>query len=243
MNQEKLKRHLKTVRTAITRIENEDINPQNKLAILKERLRISKQKKCTCSMKEARESLTGPLLTKQQRYNAWTSCFNSNIISKCGLCGVHLVNMITSPMLTMKHVPNVKIFVCKLCHLHECKINKVWREQSFKTIGKERLCVWLKYYGFRTEAKCVCCLQETLTIMSSSWHEAHEIARAKGGERKLSNLIPVCSTCNLHMGTNSVTSHSTQFNNNHVSIKTAISDNDTLQMVVSTLFFESKEEI
>lgn len=60
--------------------------------------------------------------------------------------------------------------------------------------------VWNKYIGEDLgKAKCTCCKLSDIT--QRSFHCGHVISEASGGSTSLDNLRPVCSSCNLSMGT------------------------------------------
>lgn len=58
--------------------------------------------------------------------------------------------------------------------------------------------VWLKYIGKKFEGNCKCCNK---LIDVFNYHCGHVIAEANGGELTIQNLRPICSPCNLSMGT------------------------------------------
>ena len=59
---------------------------------------------------------------------------------------------------------------------------------------------WNKYVGTdKGEAPCLCC--RTSTISKSEFHAGHVISEAKGGLATVENIRPICSGCNLSMGT------------------------------------------
>ncbi len=59
--------------------------------------------------------------------------------------------------------------------------------------------IWHKYVGRnRTEAPCLVCRDEKISIMN--FHAGHVVAEANGGETTVENLRPICSRCNLQMG-------------------------------------------
>ncbi len=63
--------------------------------------------------------------------------------------------------------------------------------------------VWSKYIGAdKAEGKCYCC--ETRTIHITSFDLGHNQAKNKGGGDNISNLRPICRTCNTSMGTQSI---------------------------------------
>ena len=60
--------------------------------------------------------------------------------------------------------------------------------------------VWDKYIGLEIgKHKCLCC--KKIDIIQMSFHCGHVIPECKGGKTILSNLKPICQTCNLSMGT------------------------------------------
>ena len=60
--------------------------------------------------------------------------------------------------------------------------------------------VWNKWIGEEIgKTKCLCCLLTEITQMS--FHCGHIVAEARGGELKMDNLKPICSSCNSSMGT------------------------------------------
>lgn len=59
--------------------------------------------------------------------------------------------------------------------------------------------VWTYYIGTKYEAKCF--VKWCNTIMTPFTFEAgHNIPESKGGATSLSNLRPICSSCNKSMG-------------------------------------------
>jgi len=59
---------------------------------------------------------------------------------------------------------------------------------------------WNKWIGDDVaKAKCLCC--NVNEIKMSSFHCGHIIAEANGGSTTVDNLRPICSACNLSMGT------------------------------------------
>lgn len=59
--------------------------------------------------------------------------------------------------------------------------------------------VWLTHIGRRYEGKClVPWCKNNMTV--HDFHVGHDIPESKGGATELSNLRPICSRCNLSMG-------------------------------------------
>jgi HNH endonuclease len=70
--------------------------------------------------------------------------------------------------------------------------------------------VWNKYIGAGVaESKCISCRQER--IENRSFHCGHVLAEAKGGDMTINNLRPICSHCNLAMGTRSMSEFTEEF--------------------------------
>lgn len=69
-----------------------------------------------------------------------------------------------------------------------------------KTIPQTlRISVWNNHIGHdKREGQCVACKSH---IKMENFHCGHIVAEARGGKTELSNLIPLCTTCNLSMGT------------------------------------------
>lgn len=63
-----------------------------------------------------------------------------------------------------------------------------------------RIAVWEKIFG-EDVGKTVCPCCEISEITQLKFECGHIIAEAKGGETRLENLIPICSSCNKSMGT------------------------------------------
>lgn len=59
--------------------------------------------------------------------------------------------------------------------------------------------VWLQNMGKIYEGKCKTswCFN---TISVTNFHCGHDIPESKGGLTTLSNLVPICASCNLSMG-------------------------------------------
>lgn len=61
--------------------------------------------------------------------------------------------------------------------------------------------VWEHYCGPTWKAKCyVKWCGNVMHCMSSDWHVGHNIPESKGGLTTVQNLRPICSDCNLGMG-------------------------------------------
>ena len=62
-----------------------------------------------------------------------------------------------------------------------------------------REALWLKFSGKEFETKC----QTTWCpnrITAYDFHAGHNVPESKGGATTLDNLVPICSRCNLSMG-------------------------------------------
>ena len=67
--------------------------------------------------------------------------------------------------------------------------------------GEMRLAVWEKWVGQRTRAKCFCCWQADITMLSNhkTFHAGHIISDHNGGETSINNMLPICRDCNMNM--------------------------------------------
>lgn len=61
--------------------------------------------------------------------------------------------------------------------------------------------VWEQYIGRVYDAKCFCCDYRDISCRSDGFEAGHVIAEARGGPTVLENLRPICSSCNMRMGT------------------------------------------
>ena len=59
--------------------------------------------------------------------------------------------------------------------------------------------VWENTFGKEYEGDCPCCDKNTIDV--NTRHISHKKAIANGGSDNIENLIPLCSSCNLSMGT------------------------------------------
>ena len=97
----------------------------------------------------------------------------------------------------------------KLANTHT---HKHWQQQKAIMSGREprkkqkkplskalRKQVWEKCNGKEYVGKCQCC--NAKLEVTSSWHGGHKVAEHRGGVTTLSNLVVLCATCNLSMGT------------------------------------------
>jgi 5-methylcytosine-specific restriction endonuclease McrA len=58
--------------------------------------------------------------------------------------------------------------------------------------------VWLKTFGKVYEHKChISWCRNKVTVFD--FHMGHNIPESKGGETTITNLLPICSRCNLSM--------------------------------------------
>ena len=66
--------------------------------------------------------------------------------------------------------------------------------------SRDRNFIWNINNGKKTEALCLCCYKNIIRN-DASYHCGHIISRANKGLINRENIIPICSTCNLGMGT------------------------------------------
>jgi hypothetical protein len=90
-----------------------------------------------------------------------------------------------------------------------------------KAISKSlKTAVWDRYIGAtNAEGKCYVCKR---TIHITDFDCGHNKARAKGGTNNISNLRPICRTCNLSMRTKSIESFKKPFGKAKSRTKTAV---------------------
>ena len=88
-------------------------------------------------------------------------------------------------------------------HCYECN-NKDDASETEVTVKREsipkcvRNAVWRHQNDNKLEAKCICCLVETVTI--GNFHVGHITSVANGGTTTLDNLTVLCPLCNCSMG-------------------------------------------
>lgn len=80
------------------------------------------------------------------------------------------------------------------------KKGKKETEKKKKIPAAVRMKAWTLHIGASVgETKCPCC--KTQSISPFNFHCGHIVAEANGGETIAENLMPICATCNLSMGT------------------------------------------
>jgi len=78
--------------------------------------------------------------------------------------------------------------------------NKAAKPHRKETIPKAlREQVWKRYIGDKYDSKCVISWC-TNRISAFDFHVGHDVPESKGGTLEISNLRPICSRCNLSMG-------------------------------------------
>ena len=65
-----------------------------------------------------------------------------------------------------------------------------------------RMKIWEIYIGQKTNGKCYCCWEKTITPFTfcNTFHAGHIISRHNGGLASIDNLLPICRDCNMQMG-------------------------------------------
>jgi hypothetical protein len=58
---------------------------------------------------------------------------------------------------------------------------------------------WSNAFGDSMKGQCHCCKKELHAF--DIWHAGHSVSYANGGKDTVSNLRPICTSCNLSMGT------------------------------------------
>ena len=73
---------------------------------------------------------------------------------------------------------------------------------ALKCPKRLRSLVWRHWNGDLLIARCfVPWCGAPLCAIEASWHCAHRVAAVHGGPLEVANLLPVCASCNLGMGT------------------------------------------
>ena len=73
-----------------------------------------------------------------------------------------------------------------------------------------RNCLFINYFGNSRIGTCMCCQREPLTI--NNFNCGHIEAEKYGGTLKLDNLLPICTSCNLSMGTTNLNDFIKKYN-------------------------------
>lgn len=85
-----------------------------------------------------------------------------------------------------------------------------------------RNAVWLNTNGRVFDAKCACCKLENISVFN--YHCGHIKSRANGGDTSISNLLPICQTCNTSMGSIDMDEFMKKYLNcDNVKVKPAVS--------------------
>ena len=80
------------------------------------------------------------------------------------------------------------------------KQEQIQPQQPRKQIPKMmRGQVWKNQHGNSIKGSCYCCTRELDAF--DSWSVGHIVARACGGSDSVTNMRPVCISCNTSMGT------------------------------------------
>merc|ERR1712127_172770 len=103
-----------------------------------------------------------------------------------------------------------KGLVCYNKHIEKCERKTDIEKKAPAKRGRKkkiaplvRWMIWQTYIGDRSESKCFCCWQKRITLLTNwdTFHAGHIQPEATGGEIKIENLLPICSNCNISMGT------------------------------------------
>lgn len=87
-------------------------------------------------------------------------------------------------------------------------INK--REQLPKTV---RNALFINYFKDSRKGMCMCCKREEITL--GNFQAGHIVAHVNGGTNTLDNLVPICTLCNLSMGTMNLNDFIKKYNLHH----------------------------
>lgn len=86
---------------------------------------------------------------------------------------------------------------------------KCTRRQKERIPPTIKKAVWLKYVGNLGLAKCMCCQQAEITMVS--YEAAHVIPESAGGKIHEANLRPVCKSCNCSVGTKVLSTYASKY--------------------------------
>lgn len=101
--------------------------------------------------------------------------------------------------------------------IEHVKNNKCYKQINFKTQKKynsvavpkqRRIKLWETHFKDKTKGNCFIC-DEFINVYS--FEAGHIIAKALGGTNELTNLKPICKTCNRDMGTQNLLKYKEQF--------------------------------
>jgi hypothetical protein len=89
--------------------------------------------------------------------------------------------------------------------------NKIKPKRKKRKIPKQiRANVWSEWIGDKTTGVCFSCRQNKLQHMTN-WECGHIISDKDGGDLSISNLRPLCSTCNKSMGARNMKDYVKEF--------------------------------
>ena len=73
-----------------------------------------------------------------------------------------------------------------------------------------RNCLFINYFGDSRIGICQCCKREQITM--NNFNCGHIQAERHGGTLQLDNLLPICTSCNLSMGTTNLNDFIKKYN-------------------------------
>ena len=76
------------------------------------------------------------------------------------------------------------------------------RKREKRTIvRRQRTQLWVQTYGSNETCKCpITSCKTSMHLGTNDWHAGHIISERHGGETVLTNLKPICASCNFAMG-------------------------------------------
>jgi 5-methylcytosine-specific restriction endonuclease McrA len=119
------------------------------------------------------------------------------------------INMILDEELPLSKKDEKSDDSLKFDELDEQKVKtkkkKIKRKKTRKPIKNllmpPKETIWKKYMKSKSKGKCYCCRIIYITVFN--FHIGHNKPRSKGGSNHISNLRPICSSCNYKMGNRS----------------------------------------
>jgi 5-methylcytosine-specific restriction endonuclease McrA len=91
------------------------------------------------------------------------------------------------------------------------------KERPKKSVPKGlKIDVWNKCVDKKErQAMCICCNERTISL--EDFHIGHIQPESKGGIMASDNLLPICSTCNLSMGSSNMRDYIEKYYPNNIS--------------------------
>ena len=184
------------------------------------------------TLEEAKNELLGAKLSKKEVVDLWDARGDAAaMFGPCQTCLHGLRTNIAFPVLV--HFVDVTLFVCQPCEKAlTSSFAACNRKRVTEVMNPIRLRTWLNVNGLARRSRCYCCSKTELDMVSSEWHVGHVKSACSGGLSEISNLRPICSDCNLDMGTEDMYEY---MERKCKSSRTLESEADGVEMIVNML--------